>query len=112
VTRNHRGRTLARQIRLYLLAVAAIGVLSVADDVIRHGALVLLAAAGTAGGFVLGRRFGRRDGQAKRAALGQEAERLTGLVGDLENATGRPIETVTASYRAIGGKYRIPGSKP
>jgi len=110
VSRRSRGRTLARDLRIYLLAVVAIGVLNVAEDVIRHGALVLFAAAGTAGGFALGRRFGRRGGQAKRAALGAEVERMARLIDDLEQVAGRPIETVTASYQHI--QKRTYGSRP
>jgi hypothetical protein len=113
---------------IVIVVVAA----EVVEDVIRHAALLLPVAAAAVAGAYLVRRWRRRArpvrpveaarpaaraaevgrADAERAELRRrvakledDAARHDQLVEDLEDAAGRPVEAVIATYRALQGKY-------
>jgi hypothetical protein len=68
MSRRRPRRSTARMIAWYLTALAAIGAVAVADELLRHGLLAVLALAGPLAGYVAGRVHG-----ARRAARGRRA---------------------------------------
>lgn len=56
---RRRGST-ARQVAWYLTAIAMIGVVALADELLRHGLLTVLAVAGPVAGYAVGRVHSRR----------------------------------------------------
>lgn len=56
---RHRGST-SRQVAWYLTALAAVGAVALADELLRHGLLTVLALAGPVAGYAAGRVHGRR----------------------------------------------------
>lgn len=98
-------RSSARAVGWYLAAITVICVLAVANDLIRRGALIALAVAGTAAGYALGRRHGQRRMASRAIDAELRHDALRRAVDDLEDAAARPIDVVTASYRRIQGQY-------
>jgi hypothetical protein len=88
----------------YLAAVAIIAMLAVADDLIRHGMLVLAATLAVPAGFYAGRRSGRiADRRAATRRL--EDSQREQLVAELETLAHRSLEEITASYRVIARRH-------
>jgi hypothetical protein len=62
-------RSTARMVAWYLTALAAIGVVAVAHELLRHGLLAVLALAGPLAGYLAGRVHGaRRVARGRRTA--------------------------------------------
>lgn len=131
MSRRRRGRrrpVLVRDLVLLLVLFAVVSVLELAGDLLGSPAVLAAVAVVGAGGFLAGRRWERKRprGQVRRpgkpevtpspgtaSAAGRisqyraELTRVRGLVADLEDAAGRPIEAIIASYQHLQGQYQI-----
>ncbi len=106
-TRNSSGAGGALAVFLIVAAVAA------AAQMLQHALVQVLAAVAiAAAGYGLGRRS--RTGQPRPPRGAQtraELARLRAEVAELEHAAGRPLTTITASYRHIQRQYRAGGGR-
>ena len=95
----------------WLALMAVVLVLGAAEAIVSHGlVLAVLLVLLPAGGYLLGRRHGGRrirhlDQRPARERAGDELARLRAAVADLEDAAGRPLAVITASYRRIQRHY-------
>ena len=116
---NTRRRSSVRAIAWSVLASVLIFAVGTAEAILRHpagqaAALVLL----PIGAYALGRWHGRRraaprhlDQRAAHERAADELARLRAAVADLEDAAGRPVAAIAASYRRIQRQYRE-GTRP
>lgn len=86
-------------------------ILGLAEELLHHSwavALLML----PVGGWLLGRRAAARSGwvlPSRRQRRDRNRAQLTELraqIAELEDAAGRPLTAITASYRLIQRKYR------
>jgi hypothetical protein len=115
VSRGRGGSRLA--VAWSVSAFLAVAVLAAADDVLRHdlGQLAAAVLIG-AGGYVAGRRRRRiswpgRVPDPERHELVELAE-LRRQVAELEDAAGRPLAAITATYRHLQRRYDTPARRP
>jgi hypothetical protein len=100
----HHVRHVTRDVLWFVTALMAVAVLAVADDLIRHGLLVLVAVALGAAGFLIGRRTGR-GGSGRAATRGLEAAQRDRLAAELESLSGRSLDEITESYRVTARRH-------
>ncbi|MGO9293923.1 MAG: hypothetical protein ACLP52_08595 [Streptosporangiaceae bacterium] len=88
----------------YMAALIVIAALAVADDLIRHGVLVVAVALAAPAAFYVGRRS--RQAADRRAATRrlQDSQREQ-LIAELETLAHRSLEEITASYRVIARRH-------
>jgi hypothetical protein len=109
-----RQRSSARALIWGVLAFALLALLGAAEALLRHSAgevivIVVLPVAA----FLLGRRSGFRPGRVlpRRDRNRAELAELRGQVAELEDAAGRPLAAIVASYRCVQGLYRAGGER-
>jgi hypothetical protein len=112
-----RKRSSARTLIWGALAFALLALLGAAEALVRHSAgevavILLLPVAA----FLVGRRSGFRPARAPRALPRRDRNRadlaeLRGQVAELEDAAGRPLAVILASYRRIQGQNRAGGDQ-
>jgi hypothetical protein len=96
---------------------ALVAIVGAVADILQRG-LGQLVVGGllAAGGYMLGRRAGRRPEQPRvhsacRDETQAELARLRADVAELEDAAARPLSAIVASYQHIAGRYRNGSSR-
>ena len=118
-----RGRSSAKAVAWWMAAMVVVLILAAAEAIVAHTVvLVLMAGAAVAGAYVLGRLQGRAGARGASGAgqlraerndlrrqvvkLEADAARHDELVDALEDAAGRPIEAIIATYRLVQRQYK------
>jgi hypothetical protein len=100
--RHHRRGATGRQVAWYLTAIALIGVVAVADELIRHGLVLVLALGGPLAGYVAGRVHGaRKVAQARRTAAPPPAAWRPAVPGQPAEAPGVPAARSVTRARLL-----------
>jgi hypothetical protein len=95
-------RSTAQMIAWYLTALAAIGTVAMADELLRHGLLAVLALVGPLAGYVAGRVHGaRRVARGRRGAAPLPAAWRPEAPGRPADAPGLPAARLVTRARLL-----------
>ena len=106
--RRHRS---ARAVAWWLLAMAALSVLALAEFIVSRAVVFVPAAAvAVAGAYVLGRRHGSLRPSRPAGTRRLEAAQRERLAAELEALANRSLSEIVDSYRVIARRYQ--GGRP
>lgn len=97
-----------------LIVSAALSVFGAVEAILRHGlVLMVVVIPATAAAYLAGRRHALRELRNRSRELPERlVEELAWYrrsLAELEEAAGRPLSVILASYRRVGRRYRTPG---